>query len=329
MLTSWRRDGWLQDTRVMQREPMLPTCAMTGTGAPSVPRRTRLAGKEVLGLHFQVLYQNLTALPSFTMPVFSRLVVSFAFLGWVAGCSTAPQPTSGSQLPAAPDNAWSASDQQAAIAPAGGAVAAPSVPGTSIRAVKGVPTSAGPGSGHRISAGDVLKVNVFQAEELSSEERVNDSGAIVMPLIGPVQVAGLTTDAAERTIEAALAKDYMQDPQVDIFVSEFANMKISVGGEVKEPGVFPLNGQTTLLQAIALAGGTTDVAKQNEVIVFRQGPDAQVNAYLVDLKEIQNGSLSDPILVSNDKILVPKSGTKTVLREAWESVRWFIRPFPL
>jgi len=261
------------------------------------------------------------------MSAYLRLIAGLSLLGWVAGCATGPQSASQTLVSASPPAVASAGAPQASLAPGGGAVAS-STP-TSITAVKGLPTSTGLATGHHISPGDVLKVDVFQAEELSSEERVNDSGAIVMPLIGPVQVAGLTTDAAERTIEAALAKDYMQDPQVDIFVSEFANMKISVGGEVKEPGVFPLNGQTTLLQAIALAGGTTDVAKQNEVIVFRQGPDAQVNAYLVDLKEIQNGSLSDPILVSNDKILVPKSGTKTVLREAWESVRWFIRPFPL
>jgi len=260
------------------------------------------------------------------MSAYLRLIASLSLLGWVAGCATGPQSASQTLVSAPPPAVASAGAPQASLAPAGGAVAS-SAP-TSITAVKGLPTDAGVVTGHHISPGDVLKVDVFQAEELSSEERVNDSGAIVMPLIGPVQVAGLTTDAAERTIEAALAKDYMQEPQVDIFVSKFANMKISVGGEVKQPGVFPLNGQTTLLQAIALAGGTTGVAKSDEVVVFRQASGQQVNAYIIDLKQVQRGALSDPILAPNDKVLVPKSGTKMVLREAWDKIGFLLRPTP-
>jgi polysaccharide export outer membrane protein len=195
-----------------------------------------------------------------------------------------------------------------------------------IPAVVGIPDDARsrPGT-HRLSAGDVVKINVFQAEELSTEERVTDDGTIVLPLVGPVQVAGLTSEQAETQIAAILGKDYLQNPQVDVFVSEYANMKVSVGGEVESPGVFDITGQTTLLQAIAEAGGLTDVAKPQETIVFRQDPTGgDIKAYVVDLKQVQRGELSDPLLAGNDKVLVPKAGGRAVVKEFTDTAAKFI-----
>ena len=189
----------------------------------------------------------------------------------------------------------------------------------------GLPPSANDGFTHYISPGDVLKVTVFQVEDLSAEERVNPSGSIVMPLIGTVPVVGLTTEQAERRIEQALGANYLQNPQVDIFVSEYANMNITVGGEVKKSGVFPMTGQTTLMQAVALAGGVSDTANEKEVIVFRTREGNKLNAYVVDLKAIQAGELSDPLLVASDKILVPESGSKVFKRNVWDTVRGFVR----
>jgi polysaccharide export outer membrane protein len=195
-----------------------------------------------------------------------------------------------------------------------------------IPAIIGIPDDARsrPGT-HRLTPGDVVKINVFQAEELSTEERVTDDGTIVLPLVGAVAVAGLTSEQAETEIAAVLGKDYLQNPQVDVFVSEYANMKVSVGGEVKRPGVFGLTGQTTLLQAIAEAGGLTDVAKPQETIVFRQDPTGgDIKAYVVDLKQVQRGELSDPLLAGNDKVLVPKAGGRAVIKEFTNTAAKFI-----
>ncbi|WP_462322390.1 polysaccharide biosynthesis/export family protein [Halochromatium sp.] len=194
-----------------------------------------------------------------------------------------------------------------------------------IPATVGLPPSQNGGYTHYISAGDVLKVTVFQVEDLSTEERVNPSGSIVMPLIGAVPVVGLTTEQAERKIEQALGTNYLQDPQVDIFVSEYANMNITVGGEVKKSGVFPMTGQTTLMQAVALAGGVSKTADDREVIVFRTGENNKLSAYVIDLRAIQAGELADPQLVANDKILVPESGSKVFTRNLWDTVRGFVR----
>lgn len=160
---------------------------------------------------------------------------------------------------------------------------------------------------------------------MSTEERVAENGSIVMPLIGPVAVSGLTTEQAERTIATALQKDYLQDPQVNIFVKEYANMNITVGGSVEKPGVFPLTGTTTLLQAIAQAQGVTTLANPSEVVVFRSIDGRGINAYVVDLTEIEQGRMSDPILASNDKIMVPKSGSKVFLKNLGDTLRGFVR----
>jgi polysaccharide export outer membrane protein len=186
------------------------------------------------------------------------------------------------------------------------------------------------GTTHRITAGDVLEVKVFQADELTTTQRVSDAGTVGLPLIGTVPVAGLTADEAGRRIATALAKDYLQNPQVDVFVSEFADLEVSVGGEVNKPGVFPIRGRTTLLEAIALAGGTTRRAKDEEVIVFRAKPsDAGIDAYVVNLKQVQRGELRDPLLAANDKIVVPQSGSRVFLEDVRDTLRGFVSLNPL
>lgn len=225
------------------------------------------------------------------------------------GCSSASRPSS--TLPTTPASA--------------SPTAAAGNDSTMIPATVGLPPSPSDSFTHYISAGDVLKVTVFQVDDLSSVERVNPSGSIVMPLVGPVPVVGLTTEQAERRVEQALGANYLQDPQVDIFVSEYANMNITVGGEVAKSGVFPMTGRTTLMQAVALAGGVSETADDREVIVFRTREDNKLNAYVVDLKAVQAGELADPLLVANDKILVPESGSKVFSRNVWDTVRGFVR----
>ncbi|WP_295883627.1 polysaccharide biosynthesis/export family protein [uncultured Thiohalocapsa sp.] len=199
-----------------------------------------------------------------------------------------------------------------------------------VPAMVGVPSDPTVDTNHRITAGDVLEIQVFQAEELGSTERVGDGGAIALPLVGAVSVAGLTAAEAEQRIAAALAKDYLQDPQVNVFVSEYADLEVAIGGEVNKPGVFPIRGRTTLLEGIALAGGTTRRAKDEQVIVFRAKPsNSGVSAYVVDLKKVQRGELRDPLLAANDKIVVPKSGSRVFLEDVRDTLRGFVNFNPL
>lgn len=180
--------------------------------------------------------------------------------------------------------------------------------GAVVPAVVGIPADPGPMASYRIGPYDLLKIEVFQVDELSRTERVSEDGFVLMPLIGAVQVGGLTQREAEKVIANKLAERYLQNPQVSIFVAEYASQKVTVIGQVKKPGVFPLAGRTTLMQAIALAGGFDDTAKKGEVVVFRKQPSGEVRGYVVDLAAVQEGRLTDPVIVGDDRVVVPKSG---------------------
>ena len=194
-----------------------------------------------------------------------------------------------------------------------------------VAVIEGIPPDPGTTNNYRIGKHDLLKVEIFQVSELSSEERVSEDGIIIMPLIGPVVVGGLTPQEAEDRIAGLLGQNYLQDPQVNIFVKEFASQKVTVTGSVKSPGVFPLTGHTTLLQAVALAGGVDELANSKGILLFR-GNAGQARAYVVNLTKIQEGTLPDPAVVGDDRIVVPKSGSARIIKNVTDTLRGFIRP---
>ncbi len=250
------------------------------------------------------------------MPTILRLSIPLLFLIGCQACSTPGGGTSGGSDSPAASAGQSARPADTQALPKGDLVPA----------VVGIPSDPGPAKTYRIGPQDLLKIEVFQVEEMSSEERVNDGGFVAMALIGDVQVGGLTPGEAEDVIEGVLGKNYLQDPQVNIFVSEYASQDVTVTGNVKKPGVYPLTGRTTLVQAIALAGGFDGVANEEEVIVFRQQSGGTVSAYVVNVEAIQKGELTDPVIVGDDRVVVPKSGTAVFLRGLGDVLRgWVLR----
>src|SRR5208282_1266783 len=121
-----------------------------------------------------------------------------------------------------------------------------------------------------IGAQDLLEIQVFGIDELKREVRVNSRGIISLPLIGPVVLAGLTSQDAEALIASKYAKDYLQDPQVSVFIKEFTSQRITLEGAVAKPGIYPIRGEITLMQAIALAGGQGQLPDLHEVLVYRR-----------------------------------------------------------
>lgn len=235
---------------------------------------------------------------------------------------------SATSAPAAPASAPHRSNAPPAPAPTRSAARAPVQPNTQgnlVPAVKGLPPDPGESGTYRISKDDLLKIEIFQVAELSSEERVNEQGEIIMPLIGPVKVGGLTPKAAEAHIAAILGKDYLQNPQVDIDVTESASQQVTVMGSVNKPGVFPISGRTTLLQGIALAEGTDKLANEEEVVLFRPDRSGNILAYVIDLEAIQRGELQDPTLIGDDRVVVPESGSAAFLKEVTDTLRGFVR----
>ena len=171
---------------------------------------------------------------------------------------------------------------------------------------------------------DLLHIKVFGVEELSAKARVNRSGFITLPLLGAIKVAGQNITEVEHSIAEHLSRDYLQDPHVAVFIEEYASQKVTVEGYVKSPGVFPMEGRTTLLQAIAMAGGVTDIADTAKILVFRN-PYGQNRAVLdFNLDEIHDGKLNDPLLRGTDIVVVDSSSSRRLIKDVSGTLRGFL-----
>jgi polysaccharide export outer membrane protein len=166
---------------------------------------------------------------------------------------------------------------------------------------------------YRISQQDILQISVFQVNDLNSIVQVSQDGNITLPLIGKAQVAGRTTDEAEQFIAGKLRQKYMQSPQVSVSVKTYGK-RITVSGAVGGPRVQPDDGNTTLSQAIANAGGIADVGNSSRVHVARS-KDQRVQDDVYDLDDIQAGKVQDPLLHGGDIVVVEKSGYRVALKE--------------
>lgn len=139
-----------------------------------------------------------------------------------------------------------------------------------------VPQAAAPAVAHalRISAGDLLELNVFDTPELSGKLRVNEAGEVTVPVAGQVKVAGLTAEEAAAAVEQSLrAKDVLKDPHASIFIVEYATQGVTVGGEVKSPGIYPLLGNHTYMDLISAAGGASPRAGREVTITHKVDPE--------------------------------------------------------
>ena len=178
-------------------------------------------------------------------------------------------------------------------------------------------------SAYTIGATDLLSISVFQVPDLSFEEvRVDASGSVQMPLIGSVRAAGMTPDQLAQTIEEQLAARFLQNPQVSVTVAEAASQKVTVDGAVTKPGVYVMRGQTSLLQAVAMAEGPTEVADLKSVAVFRS-TDAGRMVAVFDLEAIRNGQAEDPVLRGDDVVVVDTSRLSATLQRALRALPSF------
>lgn len=161
-----------------------------------------------------------------------------------------------------------------------------------------------------IAPQDLLNIEVFKVPDLSKTVRVEDNGKITLPLIGSIQASGMSASRLEKVIAQRLEKDYMHNPQVNVFVEESTRNRVTVSGAVNRPGVFPLAGDTTVTQAIAEAEGLSRLAVKDNVTLFRNG-----KPYTVRLEDINKGKAQDPIVMAGDKIHVHTSGVKEGLAD--------------
>lgn len=164
---------------------------------------------------------------------------------------------------------------------------------------------------YRIGPQDLLEISVFQVADLNRTVRVNGSGEISLPLIGTVHAGGRTVQQVEAEIAGKLTRSYLQNPQVSVFVKEFTSQRVTLEGAVNKPGIYPLTGQTTLLQAIAMGAGVNDLANLQGVLVFRV-IDGKKRAAVFDLKQIRKGNAEDPLIYGDDIVVVEESGSRSM-----------------
>jgi len=157
-----------------------------------------------------------------------------------------------------------------------------------------------------IGPDDVLAINVWKEAEISRSVQVRLDGAISLPLVGEVQAGGKTPLQLEKEITAKL-KNYISEPEVAVMVQEMRSKRFNVLGQVARPGSYLLGNSTTVLDAIAQAGGFRDFAKQKAIYVLRKNADGTDSRLPFNYKDVIKGKNVEQNvkLEPRDSVVVP------------------------
>ena len=157
-----------------------------------------------------------------------------------------------------------------------------------------------------IGGDDVLAINVWKEPEVSRTVPVRSDGKISLPLAGEVQASGETPLQLEKVLAAKL-QSFISEPEVTVIVTEIKSQKFNILGMVSKPGTYPLTNSSTVLDAIALAGGFRDFAKQKSIYILRQNADGGQSRLPFNYKDVIKGknSAQNIKLQPRDTIVVP------------------------
>ncbi len=162
-----------------------------------------------------------------------------------------------------------------------------------------------------VGEGDVLKIVVYDHDDLTTTARVSGEGVITFPLIGQVEVKGLTLTQIADKITSLLSDGYVVNPQVSIFIQEFRSKKAFIMGEVQKPGLYVLPGQTTFMSLLSEAGGLTKDAGDKAIIKRKANlSDKNESVITVDLRRlIEKGDTSQDVpIMDGDSVYITKAG---------------------
>ena len=174
-------------------------------------------------------------------------------------------------------------------------------------------------SNYKIAPMDQLAIKVFKSEDLTGDYEVDLAGRISLPLVGEVEAANMTTAQLDERLTEKFGEKYLQNPDVSVAIKRSTARVVTVDGAVRESGAFPVAGPMTLIQAIALAKGTTEDANARRVAVFRTiGGQRQAAAF--DLTSIRRGQAPDPQIYPGDIVVVDGSAIKALQKQIFQSV---------
>ncbi|MBE9531517.1 MAG: polysaccharide export protein [Proteobacteria bacterium] len=181
-----------------------------------------------------------------------------------------------------------------------------------------------------LGPGDVLNLTIWQNKDFNGSYKVDLDGNIFIPLVGPIKASGLSAHTLRSKIISALEK-YIVDPQVQLAVTSYRSRKVYVLGEVNKPGIYQMDETlTTIIAALAAAGGFTEDASANSVVHIKEGfdkGDAEVlrmDSYLNN-DHSHDGHLQNASLSGGDVIYVPSSFMANV-DNFFEHIETIIRP---
>ena len=157
-----------------------------------------------------------------------------------------------------------------------------------------------------IDGGDLLRISVFGVKDFDVDARVSARGSVSLPLIGDVQLAGLTPEEAEGVVGRRLVTgNFILEPQVSVFVKEYATQGVSVLGEVEKPGIYPLLGSHGLFDVLSMAGGATQKSGPTVTITHKGRPNDVVVVNLVDVGKSADANAG---VLPGDTVFVSKAG---------------------
>jgi polysaccharide export outer membrane protein len=172
---------------------------------------------------------------------------------------------------------------------------------------------------YKIAPMDKLGIKVFKMDDLSGDYDVDLAGNISLPLIGQIQAANLTTAQLDDVLTQKLGAKYLEHPDVSVAIKASTAHVVTVDGSVKEGGSFPVAGPISLIQAVAMAKGTSEDANARRVAVFRTiGGQRQAAAF--DLTSIRRGEAPDPQIYPGDIVVVDGSKVKAAQKQILQSI---------
>lgn len=181
---------------------------------------------------------------------------------------------------------------------------------------------------YRLAAQDRFAVSIYRMPDLSRDYVVEPSGIVNFPLVGEVQVAGLTTGELTSLLAERYNRTQLRNPQVSVQMVAAAPRTVTVEGAVRAPGAVALAAPTNLIDAIARAGGPSDLANEKRVIIFRQVNGAR-QAAAFDLRRVREGLMDNPDIYPGDIVVVDGSELRRDMRDFLSAVPLLglFRPF--
>ncbi len=165
----------------------------------------------------------------------------------------------------------------------------------------------GSGVSYPIRSGDKLNIQVYRDKELSAIYPVDDEGRINFPLLGNLQVKGLTTEQVRELLTEKLGQDYLVDPQIQVDFEKSVVKNVMVSGQVMKPGNYDFTPDLTVLKLVLNAGGFGPSASLGKVRILRTEQDGTKQSIQVNMKRVLDGRDEDMELQPGDLVVVPES----------------------